>query len=121
MLEVWNGVAYINVADALNSLAGLPDQIASDEARIQTLEDKTQSLEDSKQDKFVAISPLFMKTDVTPQQLYAQEPPPPANANAIILNGANAYIEFSGGRVDVFGFHKGLECSCVDSHTGPGY
>ena len=48
LLEVWNGVAYINVADALNSLVVLPDQIASDEARIQTLEDKTQSLEDTK-------------------------------------------------------------------------
>ena len=55
---------------------------------------------------FIAITPLFMKTDVTPQQLYAQEPPPSANANAIILNGANAYIEFSGGRADVLEFTK---------------
>lgn len=37
LLEVWNGVAYINVADALDSLVVLPDQIASDESRIQTL------------------------------------------------------------------------------------
>ena len=75
--------------------------------------------EDNKAEKFVDVSPLFMKTDVTPQQLYAQEPPPPADAHAIVLNGANAYIEFSGGRVDVFGFHKRLECGGVNSHPGP--
>ena len=40
LLEVWNGVAYINVADALSSLVGLPDQIAGDEARIDALEVK---------------------------------------------------------------------------------
>ena len=57
-----------------------------------------------------------MKTDVTPQQLYAQEPPPPANANAIILNDANAYIEFSGGRVDVLDFTKDWSVA-VSIHT----
>ena len=31
LLEVWNGTEYINVADALNLLAGVPDQIASDD------------------------------------------------------------------------------------------
>ena len=73
LLEVWNGVAYINVADALNSLVVLPDQIASDEARIQTLEDKTQSLEDNKAEQFIAIIPTvyehicFTTTAVCPR------------------------------------------------------
>ena len=65
LLEVWNGVAYVNVADALNSLAGIPDQIAADETRIQALEDKSQSLDENKAPRFVAVSPLYMKTDVT--------------------------------------------------------
>ena len=121
LLEVWNGVAYVNVADALNSLAGIPDQIAADETRIQALEDKSQSLDENKAPRFVAVSPLYMKTDVTPQQLYATEPPPPVNANAIVLNGTNAYIEFSGGRADVFGIYKRLECGCVNPLPGPRY
>ena len=104
ILAVWNGIAYINVADVLNSLAGIPDQIATDETMIQTLEDKTQSLGENKAETCVAVSPLFMKTDVTPQQLYAQEPPPPVNANAIVLNDTNAYIEFASGRSAIFDF-----------------
>lgn len=57
-----------------------------------------------------------MKTNVSPQQLYAQEPPPPSNANAIVLNGANAYIEFSGGRVDVLDVTKDWSVA-VSIHT----
>ena len=59
--EVWDGAKYINVTAALNSLAGIPDQIATDETRIQTLEDKTQSLDENKADTFVVVSQLFMK------------------------------------------------------------
>ena len=60
--------------------------------------------------------PTVYETDVSPQQLYAQEPPPPSNANAIVLNGANAYIEFSGGRVDVLDFTKDWSVA-VSIHT----
>ena len=40
LLEVWDGTKYVNVAVALNALAGLPDQIADDETRIDALEIK---------------------------------------------------------------------------------
>ena len=40
LLEVWDGTKYISVAAALNALAGLPDQIADDETRIDALEIK---------------------------------------------------------------------------------
>ena len=40
LLEVWDGATYINVAAALNATAGLPDQIADDEARIDALDVK---------------------------------------------------------------------------------
>ena len=40
LFEVWDGPKYINVAAALNALAGLPDQIADDESRIDALEEK---------------------------------------------------------------------------------
>ena len=60
-MEVWDDAKYIIVADVLISLAGIPDQIAADETRIQALEDKTQSLDEHKAPRLVAVSPLFMK------------------------------------------------------------
>ena len=57
-----------------------------------------------KADKFVAQSPLYLKTDATPNELYAAEPPPPITANAIVFNGTDAYIEFATGRADVMDF-----------------
>ena len=106
-LEVWDGVRYINVVTALNALAGLPDQIAGDEARIDALEVKQGDLDNDiqeKADKFVAQSPLYLKTDVTPNELYAAEPPPPITANAIVFNGTDGYFEFTTGRVDVMDY-----------------
>ena len=103
-LEIWDGVRYINVMTALNAVAGLPDQIADDEARIDALEAKQENLDNNKADKFVAQSPLYLKTDVTPNELYAAEPPPPITANAIVFNGTDAYIEFTTGRVDVMDY-----------------
>ena len=46
-----------------------------------------------------------MKTDVFPQQLYSEEVPSPS-ATAVRLDSNGAYIEFSGGRVDVLDFTK---------------
>ena len=52
------------------------------------------------------MPPLFLKTDdVFPQQLYSEEVPA-ETASAIRLDGNGAYIEFSGGRVDVLDFTK---------------
>ena len=104
LLEVWDGSKYINVAAALNTLAGLPDRIADDETRIDALEAKQDILDNTKADKFVAQSPLFLKTDVTPNELYAVEPPPPITANAIVFNGTDGYFEFTTGRVDVMDY-----------------
>ena len=103
-LEVWDGTKYVNVATVLNALAGLPDLIAADETRIVALETKTETLDNTKADKCVAQSPLFLKSDVTPNELYATQPPPPITANAIVFNGTDAYIEFATGRVDVMDF-----------------
>ena len=106
-LEVWDGTRYINVVTALNALAGLPDQIAGDEARIDALEVKQGDLDNDiqeKADNFVAQSPLYLKTDVTPNELYAAEPPPPITANAIVFNGTDGYFEFATGRVDVMDY-----------------
>ena len=47
---------YINVADALNSLAGIPDQIAADGTRIQVLEDKIQSLDENEAEKLGSVA-----------------------------------------------------------------
>ena len=57
-----------------------------------------------KADKFTAQVPLYLKTDVTPNELYAAEPPPPIVANAIVFNGTDGYIEFATGRVDVMDY-----------------
>ena len=103
-LEVWNGTEYVNIAVAMNTLAGLSDLVAADETRIVALETKTETLDNTKADKFVAQSPLFLKTDVTPNELYAVQPAPPITANAIVFNGTDAFIEFSAGRVDVMDF-----------------
>ena len=40
LLEVWDGTKYINVAEALSVVAGLPDRLADDETRIDALEIK---------------------------------------------------------------------------------
>ena len=68
-LEVWDGAEYINVVVALNvalnTLEGLSNLVAADETRIVALETKTETLDNTKADKFVAQSPLFLKTDVT--------------------------------------------------------
>ena len=104
--EVWDVSKYIDVAEALGALAGVGNQIEVDEARIQALEDKLEALDGDKATKFVAISPLHLKTDVFPNELYAAQPPPPTTANAIQLNGSDAYIEFASGRVDVLDFTK---------------
>ena len=45
VLEVWDGTQYVNVAEALGSLAGLEGQIEADEARLEALEDKVGALE----------------------------------------------------------------------------
>ena len=103
-LEVWDGAKYVNVAVALNTLAGLSDLIAADDARITALETKQETLDNTKADKFVAQSPLFLKTDVTPNELYAEQPPPPITANAIVFNGTDGCIEFDSGRVDVMDY-----------------
>ena len=47
LLQVWDGNKYVNVADQLNSLEGLEDQIEADEGRLQALEDKVAVLEKS--------------------------------------------------------------------------
>ena len=92
-LEVWDGAEYINVVVALNvalnPLEGLSNLVAADETRIVALETKTETLDNTKADKFVAQSPLFLKTDVTPNELYAVQPPPPITANAIVFNGTD--------------------------------
>ena len=108
LLEVWDPLTsvYINVAEALNQLAPLEDQIAADDARIQALEDKTESLDERKADKFVAIAPLSLDEGVFPNELSQEEGPAPASATAIRLNGVDAYIEFSEGRTDVLDFTK---------------
>jgi hypothetical protein len=103
-LEVWDGAKYVNVAVALNTLAGLSDLIAADDARITALETKQETLDNTKADKFVAQSPLFLKSDVTPNELYAAEPPPPISANAIVFNGTDGYFEFDSGRADVMDY-----------------
>ena len=88
-LEVWDGSRYIDVAEALIALAGMPELIAADDTRISALEAKQEILDNTKADKFVAQSPLFLKTDVTPNELYAEQPPPPITANAIVFNGTD--------------------------------
>ena len=103
LLEVWDGTKYINVAEALSSLPGLENQIQVDQARIDALEAKVESLDEEKAPLFVAVEPLHLKTDVFPQQLYSEEVPSPS-ATTIRLDGNGAYIEFSGGRVDVLDF-----------------
>ena len=75
VLEVWDGTRYVNVADMLETLAGLENQIEADEARIQALEAKVESLDEEKAPLFVAVEPLHLKTDVFPQQLYSDEVP----------------------------------------------
>ena len=40
LLEVWDGTQYLNVAEALSAVVGLPDQLAEDETRIDALEIK---------------------------------------------------------------------------------
>ena len=66
VLEVWDGSKYLGVAEALNGLAGLPDHIEANEARIQALEDKAESLDQDKAQTFIDVPPLFLKTDVCP-------------------------------------------------------
>ena len=86
LLEAWDGSKYINVATVLNALAGLPDLIAADETHIVALEDNT---DNTNAYKYVAQSRLFLKSDVTPNELYVEQPPPPVRANAIIFNGTD--------------------------------
>ena len=76
VLEVWDGSKYVNVAEALASLADLESQIESDESRLTALEatvadleDKLTALDQEKAPLFVSVPPLYLKTDVFPQQL----------------------------------------------------
>ena len=39
---------------------------------------------------------MFLKSDATPNELYVEQPPPPASANASVFNGPDEYIEVSG-------------------------
>ena len=73
LLQVWDGSKYVSVADMLKEQE---DQVESDEGRLQVLEgkvaaleDKVTSLDETKATKFVAISPLHLKTDVFPNEL----------------------------------------------------
>ena len=45
LLQVWDGNKYVNIADQLESLEGLEDQIEADEIRLQELEEKVAALE----------------------------------------------------------------------------
>ena len=60
-MEVWDGTRYINVAEALSSLP--ENQIQDDQARIDALESKVESLDEEKAPLFVAVEPLHLKTD----------------------------------------------------------
>ena len=127
MLEVWDGSRYVNVAEALGSLAGLEDQIEADESRLTALEatvvdleDKLTVLDQEKAPLFVAVPPLHLKTDVFPQQLYSEEVPSPS-ATAIRFEGNQAYIEFSGGRVDVLDFTKSWFVAVSVREQGNGF
>ena len=118
-LRVWDGTKYIDVADMLSALPGLESELEDDKDRLAALEDevaalqdKLESLDEEKAPLFVAVEPLHLKRDVFPNQLYSEDVPSPS-ATAIRLDGNGAYIEFSGGRVDVLDFTKDMECGCI--------
>ena len=69
------------------------------------MQDKVEALDNEKAPLFVAVEPLHLKTDVFPQQLYSEDVPSPS-ATAIRLDGNGAYIELTGGRVDVLDLTK---------------
>ena len=113
------GDKYINVTAALNVVAGLPDQIADDETRIDALEVKQGILGNTKADTFIAQVPLYLKIDVSPNELYVEEPPPPIVANAIVSMGLMA-ISFSAGRTDVMDFTHDWSMAATVKIQGPG-
>ena len=64
------------------------------ETQVVALETSTQTLDNTKAAKLVGHTPLFHKKDAPPNELYAEQPPPPISANAIVFNGTDGYIDF---------------------------
>ena len=55
-------------------------------------------MDNAKANKCVAQSFLFLNSDVTPIELYAEQTPQPVTATAIIFNATDAFMELYGGR-----------------------
>ena len=116
ILEVWdpNIADYINVAGTLDDLKSNPPVNAAEEARIQALEDKVQTLDQQLQQKatkFVAVDPLNLDETTFPNQLSQTAGPTPASASAINFNGEDAYIELQG-RTCVLDYTKDWSIGC---------